>query len=125
MAVDVDDAEGDLLPEGLPPEAFEQVEARIRHLEVDLVDRELVEVRENLVVVPVARVEDRLRAQTLRHDADRLDEERKFVEPGRERGLVDLDDLRPRRLEAAGLLVQQLRDSEASCIHRPIPYAAR
>src|SRR5437867_2421624 len=49
VAMDVHDAERDLLLERLPLETVQQVEARIRHLQIELVHGEFVEVVENLV----------------------------------------------------------------------------
>src|SRR2546423_5642776 len=99
VAMDVHDAEGNLLLERLPLETLQQVEPGIRHLEIELVHGKLVEVVENLVVIAVAGVQDRLRLEAFRHDAYGLHEERQLIETGGEGGFVDLDDLGPRGLE--------------------------
>src|SRR3989442_2758625 len=125
MTVDVDHAERDLLFQRLSLEAVQQVQPGVGHLEVELVHRQLVEELKDLVVVPVACVEDRLRPQALRHGADRLDEQRQLVEPRRERRFVDLDDLRPRGFEAERLLMQQFREREARLLPRPVELVER
>src|SRR5256712_1211827 len=112
VAVDVNHAEGDLLRQGLPPEPLEEVEAAVAHLEVELVYRELVEVRVHCVVVPVARVGDRVRREAPGDGPEGLHDEVQLVRPGREGGLVDLDDLCPRPFEVACLLVDHLRERE-------------
>src|SRR5205823_1695423 len=113
MAMDIDHAEGNLLLQGLPLEPVQEVEAGVRHLEVQLVDGKFVEVREDVAVVPVAGVEDRVRLEALRHDADRLHEERELIEPRGQSGLIDLDDLRAGGLEGPGLLMEEFREGEA------------
>src|SRR2546426_8719529 len=112
VAVDVDHPERDLLLQGLPPEPREEVESAVAHLEVELVHGELVEVRVHRVVVPVARVGDRLRREAAGDGPEGLHDEVELVRPGGEGGLVDLDHPRPCPLEVAGLLVDHLRERE-------------
>src|SRR3989475_5302061 len=116
VAVDVDDAERDLLPQGLPPEPLEEVEPAVAHLEVEVVDRELVEVRVHRVVIPVARVGDRLRREPSGDDPERLHDEVELVRPRGEGGLVDLDHLRARALQVPRLLVDHLREREGEVL---------
>ena len=123
--MDVHDAERDLLLERLPLETVQQVEARIRHLQIELIHGELVEVVEDLVVVAIAGVQDRLRLQALRHDAHRLHEERKLIESGRKGRFVDLDDLGTRGLEGDRLVMEQLREGEAGIRPRTVVFVER
>src|SRR2546427_6293827 len=125
VAVDVDHAEGDLLLQRLALESIQEVQAGVGHLEVELVHRQFVKELKDLVVVPVAGVKDRLRPKALRHRADGLDEQRQLIEARRERGLVDLDDLRSRGFEAERLLMQQFREREARLLPRPVELVER
>src|SRR5207249_1466712 len=63
--------------------------------------------------------------KALRHRPDRLDEQGQLIEARRERGLVDLDDLRSRGFEAERLLMQQFREREARLLPRPVELVER
>src|SRR5439155_1161362 len=104
------------------PIAVEQVQPAVsvvRHREVELIDRELEDLRIDGGEVAVADVRDRLGGEVLRHDAHGLDRDVDLLGARVDRGLVDLDVARAGGLEILRLLAHDLRQRERGLAQLP------
>src|SRR6266545_1905719 len=119
-------AEPDRLRERELPEVVQEVEVRVRHLEVDLVHRKVEHLRVRVVEVAVADVGDRVDPVESRGDhAEGLDRELQLVHPRGHGRLVDLDERGPGGLEILGLLPDRLGQGHHQVLPGPVRLVER
>src|SRR5437867_668157 len=125
VRVHVDDADGEFLREPIAVEQLQPPISVVRHREVELVDRELEDLRIDRGEVAVADVRDRLGGEVLRYDTHGLDRDLDLLRARVDRGLVDLDVTRAGGLEILRLLPHDLRERERRVAARSVRLVVR
>ena len=127
VAVDIDDAPGDLLVfgEALGLQQLDEFLAAVDHLQIELLDWQIEKARVGGDEVAVADVGAGLGVHALRGDRHRFDRQLDILEPRRERGLVDLDERGAGAVEFQRFVVNRFRHFEHSLPERVVAFEER